>query len=406
MLRDIKAPRRIALALKRHPSMPPHSLNAAAGTYAAAADHEARSGGNPTGTRTMRPPPTPARALRRKKISTRTFRLVVSCAATSSEPPAEGRRVIAKAREQGEPRKTPKKGVNMYELIRIGSKTHYINCPARIGVYELDESGVALIDSGNDKEAGKKILKVLAEQGLHVKAVVNTHSNADHIGGNRHIQEKTGCAIYANGVETAFIRYPELEAAFLYGGFPPSDLRNKFLMAAPSEVRDCASPDFPKELEILPLEGHFFHMIGIRTPDDVVFLADCLFGENILNKYHITFIYDVRQYLATLDKVESLNARFYVPAHAEPTAEIGPLVRLNRDKVREIARTVTELCGQALCFEDILRELCRTYGITLDFNQYVLVGSTLRSYLAYLKDSGKINARFERNKLLWERAQD
>lgn len=294
----------------------------------------------------------------------------------------------------------------MYELVQVGSKTYYINCPTRIGVYETSNSEVILIDSGNDKEAGKKILKVVTSRGWHIKAVINTHSNADHIGGNRYIQEKTGCALYASGIETAFANYPELEPAFLYGGFPPSTLRNKFLMATPSHVQDCACPDFPAELEILPLGGHFFHMIGIRTPDNVAFLADCLFGENIINKYHVTFIYDVRQYLAVLDKVETLGARFYVPAHAEPTADIAPLARLNKNKVLEIAETIVKLCEHAICFEDILQKLCQVYGFTLDFNQYVLVGSTLRSYLSYLKDSGKLSARFEQNKLLWEQVQN
>ena len=30
-----------------------------------------------------------------------------------------------------------------------------------------------------------------------------------------------------------------------------------------------------KGFELLPLPGHFFDMVGFRTPDDVVYLADC-----------------------------------------------------------------------------------------------------------------------------------
>ena len=38
----------------------------------------------------------------------------------------------------------------------------------------------------------------------------------------------------------------------------------------------------------------------------------------------------------------------------------------------------------------------------MNFEQYVLVGSTLRSYLAWLKDGGKPDVIFEDNLLLWK----
>jgi hypothetical protein len=40
----------------------------------------------------------------------------------------------------------------------------------------------------------------------------------------------------------------------------------------------------------------------------------------------------------------------------------------------------------------------------MNFEQYVLVGSTVRSYLSWLKDTGKLSARFEDNLLPWQRA--
>lgn len=40
----------------------------------------------------------------------------------------------------------------------------------------------------------------------------------------------------------------------------------------------------------------------------------------------------------------------------------------------------------------------------MSFEQYVLVGSTVRSYLSWLKDDGRLNAVFEKNMLLWSRA--
>lgn len=289
----------------------------------------------------------------------------------------------------------------MFELVQVGEKSYYINSPAKIGLYMADGGGVYLIDSGNDKDAGRKIRKILDENGWKLKAIVNTHSNADHIGGNRYLQQQTGCKIFANGIEAAFARYPILEPAFLYGGYPCGDLRHKFLMAAESDALEFTDTDFPRELEVIPLPGHFFHMTGFRTPDGTVFLADCLSSRETLEKYQVSFIYDVAAYLETLARVEAMEAAVFVPAHAEAVKDIRETVRLNRDKVYEIADRLLAFCAEPLNFEEILKKVFDDYGLLMNFEQYVLLGSTVRSYLSWLKDGGRVTAAFEDNRLLW-----
>ncbi len=83
-------------------------------------------------------------------------------------------------------------------------------------------------------------------------AILNTHSNADHIGGNKYLQGQTGCKIYSSGMEADFRKYPVLEPSFLYGGYPCKDLRHKFLMAQESSVTDFSDENFPKEIEVIP----------------------------------------------------------------------------------------------------------------------------------------------------------
>ena len=59
------------------------------------------------------------------------------------------------------------------ELIKVGEKTYYIKNATNIGIYKIDESNVYLIDTGNDKDAGKKILKILEAQGWNVKGIIS-----------------------------------------------------------------------------------------------------------------------------------------------------------------------------------------------------------------------------------------
>ena len=289
----------------------------------------------------------------------------------------------------------------MYELIQAAEHTYYIESPAKIGLVQTGDT-VALIDSGSDKEAGRKVRQHLDARGLKLSAIYNTHSNADHIGGNQYLQRQTGCAVYAPGVEAAFTRDPILEPSFLYGGCPPKPLRHKFLLAQPSDVQVLDSKACP--LEVIPLPGHFFDMVGYRTEDDVVFLADCLSSRETLEKYRVSFLYDVAAYLDTLDRVAAMEAALFIPAHAAATEDIAPLARYNRDQVYAVAEDLLDLLAEPLVFEEVLRRLFQRYHLTMDFQQYVLVGSTVKSYLAWLLDGGRVQAAFDDCRLLWRKA--
>lgn len=290
----------------------------------------------------------------------------------------------------------------MYELVKVGERSYYIDCPAKIGVFEADDKNVYLIDSGNDKDAGRKVRQILEKNGWNLAAILNTHSNADHIGGNRYLQNQTGCRIFAGGIEGDFTKHPILEPSFLYGGFPCQDLRHKFLLAQESDVRDFDDPDFPGEIEVIPLPGHFFDMVGFRTPDGTVFLADCISSRDTLEKYGIPFLYDVDAYLKTLDAVEAMEAKIFVPAHTPAAEDVKDLVRYNRTKVLAVADRILEVCKTPKNFETVLKELFDQYGLAMNIAQYVLVGSTVRSFLSWLKDTGKIKFDFADSMMLWE----
>jgi glyoxylase-like metal-dependent hydrolase (beta-lactamase superfamily II) len=261
---------------------------------------------------------------------------------------------------------------------------------------------VILIDSGIDKETGKKILKIFAEKNWTLEIIINTHSNADHIGGNKLLSERTSCKIYSTPLESAFCKYPVLETSFLYGGFPNKKLRNKFLFAEPSNVNDIAEMPLPPGMDIIPLKGHFFDMIGVKTPDDICFLADCVSSQSVIDKYHIAFIYDVAEYLNSLDMVETLKGKLFIPSHADAVSGMKALCEINRKKVLEIIESIKSICEKPIAFEELLKSLFDKYNLTMDFNQYVLVGSTVRSYLSYMLDNQILNAEFIENKLLWQ----
>jgi glyoxylase-like metal-dependent hydrolase (beta-lactamase superfamily II) len=290
----------------------------------------------------------------------------------------------------------------MYELIQVSPRCYYIQCPAKIGLVKLSETEVCLIDSGNDKDAGKKVRKILDANGWTLRMILNTHSHADHVGGNKYLQDQTGCAVYAPGIEADFTNHPLLEPAFLYGGCPPKELRHKFLMAQESHALPLTEDVLPEGFEIIPLPGHSFDMVGFRAPDGVVYLADCLSGKETLDKYQVAFLYDVSSYLRTLETVKAMEASIFIPSHAEATDCIAPLAQYNIDKVLAIGEKICRLCQTPLCFEELLQRIFTEYALTMTVEQYALVGSTLHSYLTWLKESNRLTLRIEDNRLLWQ----
>ncbi len=290
----------------------------------------------------------------------------------------------------------------MYELVQVSPRDYYIESPAKIGLVCLTDNDVCLIDSGSDKDAGRKVRQHLDANGWHLVAIYNTHSHADHIGGNKYLQAQTGCRIYAPGIERDFTLHPILEPSFLYGGFPPRELRHKFLLAQESEAEELTADLLPEGFEMIPLPGHFFDMVGFRTPDDTVYLADCLSGRETLDKYRIGFIYDVAAYLDTLERMKGMTAKTFVPAHAAACGEIAELAQYNIDKVNEVQGDILALCDKPRSFDEVLKALFDRYGLTMNFEQYALVGSTVRSYLTWLKEAGRLQAEFVDNRLLFQ----
>lgn len=290
----------------------------------------------------------------------------------------------------------------MYELNQVSQHCYTIECPARIGLVEIGEGEVCLIDSGSDKDAGRRVRQILDAHHWRLKAIYNTHSHADHIGGNQYLQAQTGCRIYAPGMECDFTCHPVLEPSLLYGGCPPAGLKHKFLMAKPSCAEPLTDSVLPAGVRMLPLPGHSMDMVGFETEEGITYLADCVSSKATLEKYQIGFLYDVGAHLATLERVKKLEARLFVPSHAEAVEDIAPLAQLNQDKVLEIAERILGLCREPVSTEWILQGLFESYQLTMDVTQWALVGSTVRSYLAWMEGEGRVEAMICNHQLLWK----
>ena len=289
---------------------------------------------------------------------------------------------------------------------RLAGRTFVARGPSNVGLYDLGGGECLFVDSGNDDDAGKRLARAAEAFGLKPVLVANTHSHADHCGGNAWLQSRLGCAVAAPRTEAAFVERPILEPSYAWGGFPLLPLRSKFLVAKESRVTEVLDPPCTLRdtgLRAIPLPGHSFAMAGYLTPDSVFFAADTLASAEILAKYEVFVLYDVGAHLATLDALAGIGAEWYVPSHAAPTRDIGPLVELNKAKIGLVADFLREACASPSTPEELLKRLALRFGIELNHTQYVLMGSTLRSYLAWLAGRKEVASRLEEGRLLFER---
>ncbi|MBO4360688.1 MAG: MBL fold metallo-hydrolase [Eubacteriaceae bacterium] len=291
----------------------------------------------------------------------------------------------------------------MYELVKAGENTYYMDCPSKVGFY-VKGSDAYMIDACSDESSARKARQILEANGWSLKKIFLTHSHADHIGGASFLQSRTGCGIFMAGTEREFCVNTLMELSMLFGSVPPKMTRNKFFMAPPSDTAPLEPQDLPEGLEIISLPGHSPSMSGYRTSDGVVFLADLLSSAATLEKYGISYTYDIGEYLLSLDKALELRAEKFVSAHAETLEDIGELAQLNRTCVLSALERVREFTREASSFEQILGRLFDSYGLKMDLGQYMLIGAALKAYLAYLCDLGEISPVTEGNMLRWVRA--
>ena len=288
----------------------------------------------------------------------------------------------------------------MYELHHLKGNTYYIDGKTNWGVYKLnDNNDVLLFDCGMDTD-GKYIYETLENAGMHITHLLFSHCHADHAGGWKFIYEKTHCKMIASKVERGFFRDAKLDLGFLYGGYPLDEYDSR-LMHIDSNDEIYALDEIPEGVEFFHLPGHHYGMIGIRTSDDVYFVADTLGSIDLVERAHILLIYDVKGYLESLDFVKSLEGKIVVPSHSEVSTHITPVVEYNRSNIYDIIDILLDYLKEEHNCTECTSYIFDYFKLKITYNKYMLILSTIRSYLSYLSNSKRIRNYFKDNRLVF-----
>lgn len=288
----------------------------------------------------------------------------------------------------------------MLELIRLAGNTWYMPSPTNVGFWNYSENEVCLIDCGDRTTAGEA-LEIAVSRGWRITRLFLTHSHTDHTSGAAWLREQTGCEVFAPGVSAAAVKHSFLIATTLYGGRPSPEMCSKFLLPPPCKCSELTPSDMPAGLEALRLDGHDMAQAAYRTPDNVWFTADAVISASALSKHRISFIYDIGTHLDSLERLAQVSGAVFVPSHDQPCADIRPLVKENVSAVQDVSRDILEMCREPKTIDELIAMALEKYNIRLYLMQYLLVGQTVRSYVSWLQERGKLAAVYEGTQLLF-----
>lgn len=274
----------------------------------------------------------------------------------------------------------------------------------------LIKNGKAVIvDTGLDKDHAKKILRLLEGENITPIAIINTHSHADHCGGNAQLQKQLNLPVVAPVMEKPFIEYPYLESFGLYGGaHPPGALQNKFLQAKPSTVQHVFSPeegsitvdDFT--IHLIPLPGHSMQQTGIFYAG-ILFCADVMLGKAYLDKHLIPFNADVNRHRGSLNMMREVSFDLCIPAHGEPMDQVMNLIDRNMEALDFIDGWLLDHTHHASTIDQLLSTFCHQQEVGLDtISQYHLYRTAFAAHLTALSELNRVKHMVDEAFFKWK----
>lgn len=302
-------------------------------------------------------------------------------------------------------------------LIQLTEHVHVYRGGVNFAILVGTEKRLILVDSGLDSGGARKALKPFLESGHTLAAIINTHSHADHIGGNADLVKRTGCQVWAPAKERPFILWPELEPLGLHGGaWPTPGLQVKFLQAQPTpEVLQLPSAPGTFHLagvtmELIPVPGHALDQVAIAL-DGVLLAADGLFKPEVIAKHPIIFLVNVAEYLSGLDRIAQRRERYVLCGHGElidrEAEEVDPLpgvIAANWAAIGRLQEGIIQALEQPLTGEELLYRVVAAAGKQLESEpQYFLDRAAIAAHVSYLIHTNRLAVSFQEGRRLLTR---
>lgn len=291
-------------------------------------------------------------------------------------------------------------------LIQAKDNSFYCDSIFSIGVYIKDKMAV-LIDSGISKDIAKDIDKSLMQANVKVAAIINTHCHGDHCGGNAFFQQKyPQIQIFSTETERPFIEDPLMAPICFCGGAAAFEELKKCKPLTPqqsSKVTNIIAPYEDQKIiicggvfEIITLPGHTRGMIAIKTPDNVLYCGDAIFGGDTFRKHPILYYTFIDDTLNSFKKLRSLipTVDISIIYHGGIITDLASLIDSHEKRILETKDLIFSMLRECpLSLEEITAKVMQIYEIPDDLVSYALTRTPMQAYIAELEREKLIEMR-------------
>jgi len=297
------------------------------------------------------------------------------------------------------------------KLTNINGNTYYIKGGTNTGVIRLDDNKVLIIDPGLVGIRPIKMMDLLKANNMNIKYIINTHEHGDHYGGCSKLKElDNNIQILSSSEAKIFIDNPNKFADYTVGGktnkfwkFKVSEEKNN-LTKVDATIEEGNIVLNNKKIEIIKLRGHSEGSIGILTENKVLFVGDLFVGSHILNKFELLLLYDVKEYLNSIDKVENMDFEYMILGHGKEVyskLDSQSVIDAHRNAINKYVNQVKDLLKSPKTIDNILKNIIINNNLSCNYTEYHFFRSSIVSIISYLCDLNEVDYSIELGEMLY-----